>query len=130
MAYHLSQHWCIHILSLKFNNVEARHQSWPRDNIVLLSLVGHSVWVYGKFLTARKRWKNGARATLYELVKILAIINSSDFVPVFSIYMNTEMEIDQRHIHALTDSYAIWQKNVVRKIPKGHMQGHVRKRPR
>ena len=29
------------------------------------------------------------------------------------------MEVGRKHIHVLTDSYEIWQKHFVRKIPKG-----------
>ena len=44
--------------------------------------------------------------------------NSSDFVIYFP-YDCTEMEVGRKHIHVLTDSYEIWQKHFVRKIPKG-----------
>ena len=29
------------------------------------------------------------------------------------------MEVGRKHIHVLTDSYEIWQRHFVRKIPKG-----------
>ena len=45
-------------------------------------------------------------------------VHSSDFVIYFP-YDSTEMEVGRKHIHVLTDSYEIWQRHFVRKIPKG-----------
>ena len=87
--------------------------------------VGHSVWVYAKIFDSEKaveKWSEsnfGARGGSTMLLgKVKEIINSSDFVIYFP-YDSTEMEVGRKHIHVLTDSYEIWQRHFVRKIPKG-----------
>ena len=52
------------------------------------------------------------------LGKVKEMISSTDFVVYFP-YDSTEMEVGKKHIHVLTDSYEIWQRHFVRKIPKG-----------
>ena len=87
--------------------------------------VGHSVWVYAKIFDSDReveKWSErnfGARGGNTMLLgKVKEMISSTDFVVYFP-YDSTEMEVGKKHIHVLTDSYEIWQRHFVRKIPKG-----------